>query len=270
MGSAAENFCRCPWLLQEFPAQLASPKAALKQIMNLRRAFNGVPANWAPTIVSISPSCLQVNPRQCANSSSPLEAGVEDTMLEDRTAPQLIPPTLACVPLALGTNFGTCLGVGVRIASQSPSQNSEGCLLSVEMVGLVDGFGMVWSLAFAPFSGRCLMTYKEEELVMVSQAMPSIEESNYNEVYAFVQVTESGGICFCRSFGSGGSVQKSGCIPAEAFPSWVAHYFVGVIFQVDQLLAQTEVSVVWAADELPSRCTTSDDFDAVWSVQERD
>lgn len=280
--STAEAVDVCPWLVQELGVLPDLPKVALKQIIHARRTFSPVPADWKTMIVCPSPMRLHGILWKYLDSSSPRSPGVEHGRLEGDFQPEetaiagglsrpLVPPRFASVPLAVGTNLGRSMAVGVQMSTEVPGHNDEGCLFGIEMVGVLDGFGMSLSVCFAPFSGRCFIRYPENEM-MVAQAMPPIEDILCDNARAWVYVSASGGVCFWRYVESEDSMQTSGEIPRVALPYWATEYFACISFQVDKLPAPAKASVTWAADNFPVSANApvvdiDVDFIATWSIQ---
>lgn len=232
------------------------PKVRLKTQLAIRDSFSQVLGEWAPAISSPSRLCLVAHPKE---HSTRIGGTVE-------AAPQQVtPPRFACVPLEMGIRIGKSMSFGAHMERTTLIQQSEGCLIGIEMRGVAKGARLTSTLCFAPFSGRCFMRLSED-FVMWAQLMGPTEAES---VSTWVEVTADGGIRFFRE--DRDAVQTSGIIPRIQCihpDAWPIDYFSNFCFQIDQLSSRVEASIKWMCVDLPTVARHDDSLECgvPWSV----
>jgi len=187
---------------------------------------------------------------------------------------RLGPPSVAGVPLAVGSTRGEGMSVGVLVTSKSLSHVGEAFLLGVEFVNVVEG--SYTPVYFSPVSGRVFARYSGNHAGLVAQPLPELDASSTAEtdlkgLEAFLVVGKSG----CLSFGRrrpGKDVEWSGEIEPDFLPPWARECFASLAFQVDKLDEQAKVSITWAGNLPPASVAHAEclhSFSATWYVHER-
>jgi len=195
---------------------------------------------------------------------------IQDVQREEH---ELCPPSVAGIPLAVGSARGEAMSVGVLVTSQRLNHVGEAFLLGVEFVNVVEG--SYTPVYFAPVSGRVFVRFSGDPEGLVSQPLPALDassaaEADLQELEAFLVVGESG----CLSFGRrrpGKDIEWSGEIEPEFLPKMAAECFASLTFQVDKLDEPAQVSIAWAGDLPPASVAHAGSlqrFRAVWGVHE--
>lgn len=246
-----------PRLLQIIP-QGATGKEALRELYELRRYLNTVPANWSPQITSLGPSCLQV---------APSDLSADANAAEDGLAASPVPPW-AAVPLALGITLGDEMSAGIQIQSEAGCVN-EGVWLGVEFTGIDEGWGKCMSVLCAPLTGRCMMKFPGEDHGLVAQAFDPLVDVHADSVKLYVTVSESGDVEFIRFCQAANSVVRSGRMPRNMFPCWTKEMFVVINIQTEAVHAKSRVTncpISWELQDAKQQ--PEFEFDGVWSFDE--
>merc|ERR1712137_976283 len=124
-------------------------------------SLNTVPANWSPRIRALTRCSLQISPPICPGAGCSVLSQM---------------PPQAAVPLALGITVGDEMTVGLQIQSEAQRAN-EDVWLSVEFVGVCNGWGECVSVQCAPMTGRCKITVTGEMAhSLIAQAMPPLAD----------------------------------------------------------------------------------------------
>jgi len=248
------------------------------------RKLGYVPQLWAARIRKLSDTEMKISPRPPRPGSiirmDPRGGMADHRGFDGRQEHRLEPPSLATVPLAVGTPCGEPMSVGVLLTSQRLSHVGESCLLGIEHVS-TDGEST--PVYFSPVSGRVFVRLSGvfvrlsgDPEGLVAQPMPPLVTSSAEGAYvqgveAFALVGASGGISFGRRRVPGDDIEWSGQIPSEFLSSVSAKFFASVTFQIEKLAAPARVCVTWAGD-LPltsvARAGSQHSFSAVWEAYE--
>lgn len=258
------------WLPQLWLPLPDHPKAALCELNGRLRSIAQVPQSWAPAISRVSADCMRVLPRTHGEAQ---QHYADNGGVEDYVGMSLVPPRLAAVTLALGFDPDSPWAVGARLSASKANLIGEGCMLGAEFVGVRRGVGLVTTLLFAPISGRVFIKFPEENVGLVAQPLPALEDGMTDDgepevVEAFLCVGSDGATSFCRCRSGHEGVEWSGEIPREFFPSWARDRFASLNFQIDQLKVPAEVTTTWAGKEMPTSLASDrplGEFDASWS-----
>jgi hypothetical protein len=191
-----------------------------------------------PWIAKTSLCSVKASPT-CIPYSSDLYEGLDEDVAEVVAAR----PDRIAVAVAVGTNVGQPLIIGMKFAAAGPV--NDNLCIGIEALGCI-GSGRTISIAFAPFSGRCFIEH--EGITIQAKALPNVLK--VSEGCAWIHVTDKGGIRFLRQF-EDGQLEDTGFLPSEMLPNWIQSYFGCIDFWMGDLSGAVEVCVEHSGNAFP-------------------
>jgi len=271
-GWAARNTVSQPMVHRKGAGLLA--KELLRDIRKLRSSFAIVSDTYLSGIDTLSFSCLRVSP-PARDLDSPMEVSEHWESREPDESQEDVRQVSGtdAVHLAIGAFLGQALGVGVHMVCKVGCIK-ESCCLRIEATDHKRESGCRMSIAFAPFTGRCLLKYADCPLVQFANVLPPLSSGEGQAcgeaVDVWVKVATNGDILFLRR-GPDGPLEQSGLFPHEALPRSVKEFHAAIEVRNTELVGPATVSITHAGAELPplllGEGLSSMDFCATWYME---